>query len=94
MTSAQSRAIRQMAERESRLRQSKDELLDTLLAILSHHGGRIDIPLGAVETATRQEIVLEFTQDSLIVSTLAAARKRGETKGGVRRMLGSMFGGN
>lgn len=94
MTSAQGRVIRQMAEREARLRQSKDEVLDALLAILAHHGGSVSIPLGTVETATRQEVVLEFTKDDLIVSTLASAKKRGEPKGGVRRMLGSMFGGN
>jgi hypothetical protein len=95
MTSAQSRALRQIAEREASLRQSKDELLDVLLAILAASGGSVKVPMGVVESTFRQEVILEYTADDLIVSTATAAEKRGPARMRVaRRVLGSLFSGN
>lgn len=92
MTSAQARAARQAAERAARAVAAKDEVLDVLLAILEHHGGEMRVPQGAVHAARRQEVVLTFTKDDLIVQT--KARAGAPEPGRVRKVLGSLFGAN
>lgn len=72
MTTAQTREARAEAQAE---RNAKEELLDIILAILSVNGGRYAIAKGAVETATRQDIVVRHLDDRIVVMTVTEARK-------------------
>lgn len=96
MSSAQVRAARQAIERADRASAARDEVLDVLLAILEVNGGEVRIPQGAVHTAVRQEVVLTFTNDDVIVQT--KARHAMETFAqieprGILRRIGGLFSG-
>lgn len=92
MTSAQQRALRQAVARADAAAAAKTEILDVLLALLHHHGGELRVPAGAVASARRQEIVVTFTPDDLIIQT--KERAGAQQPGIARRVLGSLFGGN
>lgn len=93
MSSAQSRAIKQQAQRLTATVRAKDEVLDVLIAVLADRGGRIAVPLGVVESSFRDEIVVQRTDDELIVMTASRAKREEAPAGIVRRVLGSLFGG-
>lgn len=81
MTSAQTRAIRELDEALAECRAERAQLHDLLLAVLAKHGGVIRIAEGAVLAAHRQAIVHDVVDGDLVVMTDEAYRRKEDGKG-------------
>lgn len=91
MTSAQSRAIREISEALAEERRKRLELLDMLLAVLSVNGGRVKVPVGAVLAAKRQGIVAQQEGDDYVIRTEERAKRdamNSTVNGVLRRIIG------
>lgn len=91
MTSAQSRAIREISEALADERKKRLELLDMLLAVLSVNGGRVKVPVGAVLSARRQGIVAQQEGDDYVIRTEERAKRdamNSTVNGVLRRVIG------